>query len=277
MTFLKKSFLFLALAFLSSCGDPNAGKAKALQNEIEQLQRSVAEAQQAVKRMEIQVQAAKDERKKLEEDKSKAAEQKSNADQELEKLKEEFNAYKMKYKVSVRDSIPGLELEPFMVNASQYKGAKVEALDVATLKFKHTGGLATSLVSELPDRIKDQLGLSSIHEPCVVKTSLILANKAQSMNGLRREHSLETEAFRLEVKRMKDQIESAKREVSSESSHQSFLKSHKKQVSIQRVDYLRQLELRHSQLLAQLALLESEQVTQLAEHDAERKALTKKR
>jgi hypothetical protein len=261
----------IGLLAVSSCGDPNASKARALQNEIQQLQRSVFEAQQAVRRLEIQVQAAKEERKKLEEEKSKAADEKSSAEQELLKLKEEFNAYKAKYNVSIRNAIPGLELKDFVMGSASYRLIKVESLDALMIKFAHSGGLATAMLTDLPNAIQDELGMGEAHERLAMPTTTLV--KAKSMKGLLTEQRLDTEKYYHELKRIKVEVQEARLAQDSEENYHKLLTDRVASPNDQRIEYLRQLNLRYNQLKAKLALYEAEKVTKDMENTYERKQL----
>jgi hypothetical protein len=261
----------LLLSSLSSCGDPNAARAKALQNEVDQLQRNIDEAQQTARRLEIQVQAARDERKKLEEDKTKANEQKTQAEEELNRLKSEFETYKSKYKVSLQMKIPGLLLGQLAVHGVLYSNVKVTELGTASVKFSHGAGTAIVGLEELPAATKDLLALSQEHDPLPSGT----ARTAATRRGLDTDHRRQQLEYNLEIKEMHKITTEAQITAHKVDAEIAGLISRGTKPSSKLLEYAEETRLRANQLRAQTALMEAKQTEVEALYSAQRRKLAR--
>jgi hypothetical protein len=263
--------LSLVAVCLSSCDDPNANKAKALRNEIDQLQKNIVESQQTVKRLEIQVQAAREERKKLEEDKAKAAEQKTKAEEELERMKQDFDAYKARYKVSIRNQIPGLPLGDLIVDGVTLSAAKAVLMSELSLRVSHSAGVSLISLSDLQEDTKDQLGLSQIHAPFSDPAELIY--KPLTEGELAADYKNKYQALLVELKQLQNELSLAQRESQNASGLVERQLSLKGKPPIKAVEYAEALQLRYNQLAAKKALLEVEKDELYALYQAELRKL----
>jgi chromosome segregation ATPase len=159
-----KSLLSLSLLVtLSSCDNGPSARSQELRAEINQINQNYFEAQQTTKRLEAQLDAVRVERKKLEETVKKAETERDESKTELERVKQEFDAYRSKYKVSVVDRIPGLQLPDFETAGKAFSKVVVTQLDGVAIGFNHAGGMAKMPLAELPDATKDVLGLTRVH------------------------------------------------------------------------------------------------------------------
>ena len=159
------------LLLLSACEDGSAGRVKAMRSEIDQLSKSVFEAQQTSRRLEGQLDAAKAELAKLEETVKKAQNELESAKAELEQLKKDFDTYKTRYKVSLHKRVPGLQLPDFKHRGTSYAAVTVVEMNADMIGFRHAAGLGKLGLSELPEIIRDVLGLTRNHLPLLTATA----------------------------------------------------------------------------------------------------------
>lgn len=162
----KRKMPVLAALFvlpLPGCDSGSSGQSKALRDEIEQLTKHHYEAQQTAKRLQSQLEAAKLETKKLEEAVKQAQQAHDEAKKELEQIKKDFETYKSKYKVSVRSKVPGLKLADFAAQGRSYQDVVAMQLNEEVLAFKHSAGTGKLSVRDLPEVVRDFLGLTPVH------------------------------------------------------------------------------------------------------------------
>jgi hypothetical protein len=248
---------------LSSCDDPNAAKAKVLENEITQLQRKIIESQQSAKRLEVQVNAAKAERQKLEGEKEKASQEKSKTEEELNRLKEEFNAYKAKYKVSMQRQVPGLELGPVVASGISYSKITVTEWTPMLLKFQHSGGLGSVALADLAENLKDQLGISAAHEPIELASEAAVAKL--SRNELRRNYKVDKLSLDEQLSELSANILETGKRLEQAQINQTMAIEQKLPRSAKLDNAVSQLQLRLDQLKAQRTLLQVEKDTKAIE------------
>jgi chromosome segregation ATPase len=188
--------LFL-LVTLSSCDNGPSSRSQELRAEINQINQNYFEAQQTTKRLEAQLEAVRVERQKLEDTVKKAQEERDASKTELERVKQEFDVYKSKYKVSVAERVPGLQLPDFETSGKAFSKVVVTQLDGVAIGFNHAGGMAKMPLAELPDATKDVLGLTSVHYVVPVKEEAgkPLSAAKQRMQKL---HAVDLEVSELE-------------------------------------------------------------------------------
>jgi chromosome segregation ATPase len=155
----------LVLVGLSGCNDGGAARVKSLQSELDQLTSSVFEAQQTTRRLEAQLKSAQEEKAKLEATVNKAKEEMEATKAELEQLKKDFDAYKSKYKVSLNERVPGLQIPDFTHKGTEYAAITVTQFDETTLAFRHKAGLGKLALADLPEVVRDVLALTKNHLP----------------------------------------------------------------------------------------------------------------
>lgn len=258
--------LSLLAACLTCCDDPNASKARALQNEIGQLQENIIDAQQTVKRLEIQVQAAREERKKLEDDKAKAGEQKTKAEEDLKKLKEDFEAYKARYKISMRQRAPGLLLGDMEVNGVAYYKAKITEMNDVSIRFSHHAGMSSALLKELPEPIRDTLALTPNHDPSPLTVSV---GRKKTELELATEHKQKQRQLDMQLNELQASLVAAQREAH----YAASVMKRRDPPERKALEYAQATELRQNQLAARRALLEVEKTQLYAIYQAELRKL----
>lgn len=168
---------------VASCDNGPSARNKALKDEVEQLGQQHFEAQQVAKRLQSQLDAARLENQKLQDSVKKAEESHDAARKELEQMKKDFEAYKAKYKVSVRSKVPGLPLADFSVEGRAYRGVVAMQFTEDTLGFNHAAGTAKVLLTDLPDAVRDVLGLTAVHD--LVFSSKTVDSQPVSVNKVR--------------------------------------------------------------------------------------------
>jgi septal ring factor EnvC (AmiA/AmiB activator) len=265
----------LAVLALSACGDPNAAKAKALQVEIDQLHQNILQAQQSVRKLETQVNAAKAERQKLEAEKVKATEEKSTTESELKKLQDEFNAYKAKYKVSMREKVPGLQLEAFATGTASYAAVKVTEWTDFLIKFTHSRGTASLSLHELPESLKDKLGLSEAHEPW--QHPLAREAPLLSRESVSHEYNVSVQSVRDRLAQIDEDVRQSQKSLGELEQIVSLARGNNGQVSAKVHTGIAQLNLRISQLQAQRVLLEVERTAQQSQYEHDLATLNRQR
>jgi len=200
-------FLLCAVA-LTSCDGGSSGQAKALRDEIEQLSKHHYEAQQAAKRLQSQLEAAKGETKKLEQAVKQAQDAHEEAKKELEQIKKDFETYKSKYKVSVRSQVPGLKLVDFAAQGKNYQNVVAMQFTDELLAFNHASGTGKLNVRDLPEMIRDFLGLTPVHQ-VVFQTAPSDArpvSKSKQLEAKRRQVDEEMANLDAKVRGIRDEV-----------------------------------------------------------------------
>jgi len=199
----------LCVIALPSCDGGSSGQSKALRDEIDQLTKHHYEAQQAAKRLQSQLDAAKLETKKLEDAVKQAQEAHDEAKKELEQIKKDFETYKSKYRVSVRNQVPGLKLADFAAQGKSYQDVVAMQFNDEVLAFKHSAGTGKLSVRDLPEMIRDFLGLTPVHA-VVYRTAPDEAprplSKTKEKEAKRREIDEEMAVLDAKVKAMRDEV-----------------------------------------------------------------------
>ncbi len=77
--------------------------------------------------------------------------------EQLRELSRQFEEYKSKYKVSIRQRASGLKLEDFSAGGRKYTGVSVRALDDTSVSILHNEGLAKLDAASLPDQVATML------------------------------------------------------------------------------------------------------------------------
>ncbi len=155
------AFAILTLLSVPCCNDHSGSeKAKALEVEIEQLTKLNSESEQTSRRLQSQVEAARVEKDRLKSEKAKLEEDRDAAAKELEKLKKDFETYKSRYKVSMKQRAPGMHLDDFAVNGASYHNVTLKELTDTYVNFSHESGVAKLSVKLLPDSLQDVLGVN---------------------------------------------------------------------------------------------------------------------
>lgn len=249
-------FTFSLLA-LASCDGGNPGQAKALRDEIDQLNKHHYEAQQAAKRLQSQLEAAKSESKKLEDAVKQAEQGQEEAKKELEQIKKDFEAYKAKYKVSMRSKVPGLQLEDFTAQGKAYQRVVVMQFTEELLAFSHAAGTGKLLLRDLPELVRDTLGLTQVHQVVYksVEPEGKPLSKAKQLEAKRRAVDEEIGNLDAKVKVMRDEVYALNRQIGNVREDISRASYQKRETFL--LERAREaLELRKGQLESEILRLE---------------------
>lgn len=207
--------LAFSVLVLSGCDGGNSGQAKALRDEIEQLNKHHYDAQQSAKRLQSQLDAAKGEAKKLEDAVKEAEAAQEEAKKELEQIKKDFEAYKAKYKVSMRSQVPGLKLVDFTAQGKTYANVVAMQFTDDLLAFNHAAGTGKLSLRDLPEMIRDYLGLTPIHQAVfvVAKADGPPLSKAKQLEAKKREVEAETADLDNVVRAMRSEVLALERQI----------------------------------------------------------------
>ena len=186
-------------------------------------------------------------------------------------MKQDFDAYKSRYKVSIRNKIPGLQLGELTINGVAYSKVKVNDMGEVSLKFSHYAGMSTVLLKDLPTEVKDLLALTALHDPLPLRV-VVSKVKPKEMDLMSTHKSRQREVDE-QLAELRNNMLAAEKE--------SAYAKHLVQASIGKnktphpkaVDYAREAELRYHQLVAKEALLEVEKDQLYALYQAELRKL----
>jgi chromosome segregation ATPase len=158
--YLFRPLIALAALVLTQCTDEGSSqKMKGLREEIETLNQQTYEATQQIKRLKAQIESSRDEKSKLEGDRAKIDEDKAAADRRLQELKKEFDAYKQKYKLSIRTRAPGMPLEDFTaLDGRAFAQVVLKEVADTVVRFSHRDGMMKLDPKLLPDDLQEKLG-----------------------------------------------------------------------------------------------------------------------
>lgn len=174
--------LTLAPIFLTQCDDGGANiKLKGLRDEIEQLNHQNYETQQQVTRLQSQIEASRTEKKKLEEEKQKVEAEREAAAKQLDQLKRDFETYKSRYKLSMRQNAPGMKVGDFVSSEGKsYKNVVLREINDSQVNFTHEGGIMKLHYKQLPETMQDMLGFLIENKPEQPKEVKILTPRQQN-------------------------------------------------------------------------------------------------
>lgn len=209
---------FLALTcstlLLTQCDDGSVNaKIKGLRDEIEQLNHQNYETQQQVTRLQSQIEASRTEKKKLEEEKVKVEADREAAAKQLDQLKRDFETYKSKYKLSMRERAPGMKVEDFTsAEGKPYKNVVLKEINESQVNFTHEGGIMRLHFTQLPLALQDLLGFLIQDKPQPKEVKILTPR--QQNNQARIDHELEVSAAEKALEKLRLQKEALTRKLS---------------------------------------------------------------
>ena len=167
---------------LCQCDDGGTSiKVKGLRDEIDQLNHQNYETQQQVSRLQSQIEASRAERKKLEEERSKVEAERENVQKELQQLQRGFDTYKSKYKLSMRQRAPGMEVGNFTSAAGKsYQRVVLKEITDSQVNFTHDGGIMKLHYKDLPESLQDMLGFLIEDKPTAPRDIKALSPRQQN-------------------------------------------------------------------------------------------------
>ena len=148
---------------LSSCKDnTSAEKVKSLEAELEQNNQLVTKTRQDMLRLESKLDASLRENGSLKEKGGQLEADLGARTKEVEELKKAFEAYKLKYKVSMKARVPGMHWDDLTVDGTTYRNVVFKEMTDTQLQFGHTDGMRKLNLSDLPEALRDFLGLNIV-------------------------------------------------------------------------------------------------------------------
>lgn len=149
--------------FLAGCTDhTSVEKAKALEAEIEQLRRLSSQAQIASKRLDAKIEAARQETERLKEENVKLQEALDAKSKEMEKFKKDFENYKLQYKVGMKTRLQGMHVADLSVDGTPYHHVTLMEMTETHLTISHDDGVRKIPLAQLPESLRDMLGLNIV-------------------------------------------------------------------------------------------------------------------
>jgi chromosome segregation ATPase len=170
---------------LCQCDDGGANiKIKGLKDELDQLNHQHYDTQQQVSRLQSQIEASRAERKKLEDEKAKVEVERESARKDLQQLQRDFETYKTKYKLSMRQRAPGLEVGNFTsADGKSYQRVVLKEITDTQVNFTHDGGIMKLHYKDLPESLQDMLGFLIEDKPVVSHDVSMLTPKQQNLQA----------------------------------------------------------------------------------------------
>jgi chromosome segregation ATPase len=151
----------LFAAFLNSCKDETTlAKVRALESEIDTHSKSVTKYKQDAQKLEVKFDAAQRENAQLKERVSNSEKERAEKAAELDALKKAFEDYKIKYKTSMAKRVPGMQVADFAVRGQNYTNVMLTEMTGEDMNFHHSGGLGRVRLTDLPEQLRDTLGLT---------------------------------------------------------------------------------------------------------------------
>ncbi|MDB6075325.1 MAG: hypothetical protein JWO89_2965 [Verrucomicrobiaceae bacterium] len=170
--------------FLVGCTDQaSIEKAKALEAELEQISRLNSQAQAAMKRLDSKVEAARQENARLKEENAKLQESLESKGREMEKFKKDFENYKLQYKLGMRTRAPGMRVDDFSVDGTVYHNVVFKEMTDAAVTITHDNGVRKLELTQLPESLRDRLGLNIVVEDVNEKAELSVKKTAATINA----------------------------------------------------------------------------------------------
>ena len=153
----------MACLTLAGCTDhTSVEKAKALEAEIEQLTHLNSQAQMASKRLDTKIEAALQEIERLKTQNAQLQADLEAKTQENEKAKKAFENYKAQYKLSMFKRAPGMHVDDFTIDGSNFHDVTIKDFSPTQLTVSHAAGVQKLNVESLPDSLRDLLGLNIV-------------------------------------------------------------------------------------------------------------------
>jgi septal ring factor EnvC (AmiA/AmiB activator) len=242
---------------LTACDDGRSGQAKALRDEVEQLTKHHYEAQQAAKRLQSQLDAAKKETTRLEDAVKKAEDEHEGTKKELEQIRKDFETYKSKYKVSVRNQVPGLRIADFAALGKSYEKVVATQFTDELIAFNHSAGTGKVRIVDLPDVVRDVLGLTEVHQVIYREPVEDARPLSKSKQQELKKRAIEAELHEVDkqMRAMRDELYATQREIGSASQELSRLKYQNRE-TFQQERVVAALELRKNQIQSELLRLD---------------------
>lgn len=187
----------------------------------------------------------------------KAADAHDAAKKELEQVKKDFDAYKSKYKVSIRNRVPGLQLQDFAVAGRLYQGVVAMQFTDEFLGIKHSAGTAKVALADLPEIVQNILGLTGVHDalPDVVAQAAQPVSSSKSREKARLEIDGQLAELSEQSRKIRDQMLVIEKRLRELSIQMSVAKANKRETFAAENEQ-QNLNLRLNQLEAELVSLD---------------------
>ena len=152
-----------ALLALNSCKDETSlAKVRSLESELSQNNETVTKTKQELKRLETQIDAVQRENSEMKGQIPKLEQERDEKSKALETLKQQFEEYKAKYKLTMAKRVPGMQVADFSVSGKAYSNVTLTEMTESHMNFKHAAGLGRVELKELPEPLRDKLGLNIV-------------------------------------------------------------------------------------------------------------------
>ena len=156
----------LAILTLPSCKDDE--HLSQLQEEVRTLSDQQNQARSETNRLKAQLDSLGKERDALKADRARLDAEVETLRKTLDQLQRDFTDYRSKYRISMREKAPGMDLGDIVVDGRTYRKVKVREATEDLLSILHDSGLQKFAWNVLPVEIRKLFGLEEPGEHVMI-------------------------------------------------------------------------------------------------------------